>query len=387
MDDLDANLSREIYACEYCDHTSSYLSVYNRHLMTRKHQECVNRVKIAANEQAQKMQTQTNNNVAYEKSELLREIEMDDSLDKCVNSKPSTFICSICEYSTYRKLDLERHNLSDRHLAREREKQQEIGFQCKLCSRTYANSSSLGKHKKLCSGSSSKQNDKKDLPADNQVLTSLVDIINKKDERLNAIVMELLKSMPTAQTNMTINSNNNVTNNTMNNNSFNLNFFLNETCKDALNMSDFIKSIQVGFEDIERIGNIGYVDGLAGIIIKSLQELGVEKRPIHCTDAKRQTLYIKENNEWTKEDANWSHLQHMVNEVQKINLRQLPAWREQHPNCLTSSSKYTTTYNTMSQELMGGECKKVKLQVKDNKIMNKIMKEVIIDKSLFLGEK
>ena len=152
-------------------------------------------------------------------------------------------------------------------------------------------------------------------------------------------------------------------------------------------MSDFIKSIQVGFEDIERIGNIGYVDGIAGIIIKSLNALGVEKRPIHCTDAKRQTLYIKENDKWTKEDANWSHLQHMVNEVQKINLRQLPAWREQHPNCLTSSSKFTTTYNTMSQELMGGECKKVKLQVKDNKIMNKIMKEVIIDKSLFLGEK
>jgi hypothetical protein len=152
-------------------------------------------------------------------------------------------------------------------------------------------------------------------------------------------------------------------------------------------MSDFIKSIQVGFEEIERIGNIGYVDGISGIIIKSLQELGVERRPIHCTDAKRQTLYIKENNEWNKEDPDWSHLQHMVNEVQKINLRQLPAWRDYHPNCLTSSSKFTSFYNHMSQELMGGDCKKVKIQVKDNKIMNKIMKEVVIDKSLFLGEK
>jgi hypothetical protein len=152
-------------------------------------------------------------------------------------------------------------------------------------------------------------------------------------------------------------------------------------------MSDFIKSIQVGFEDIERIGNIGYVDGISGIIIKSLQELGVEKRPIHCTDAKRQILYIKENNEWMKEDADWSHLQQMVNDVQKINLRQLPFWREHHPNCLTSTSKYTTTYNTMSQELMGGDCKKVKIQVKDNKIMSRIMKEVVIDKSMFLGDK
>jgi hypothetical protein len=210
----------------------------------------------------------------------------------------------------------------------------------------------------------------------------------KKDEDFKALVVELCKStQANVQNNNTLIQNNNCNNNTTNNNSFNLNFFLNETCKDAVNMSDFIKSIQVGFEDIERIGNIGYVDGISGIIIKSLQELGVEKRPIHCTDAKRQTLYIKENDEWLKEDADWSHLQHMVNEVQKINLRQLPAWREHHPNCLTSTSKFTSTYNTMSQELMGGDCKKVKMQVKDNKIMNRILKEVVIDKSLFFGEK
>jgi hypothetical protein len=272
-------------------------------------------------------------------------------------------------------------------------------FTCEICSKVFYSFGGLCKHSKKCSNNKDGvlENlivDNKELKEANKELqTTVKQLIEKNDENIAKLVIELCKNIqPIISANNSttlVQNNSNITNNTTNNNnnSFNLNFFLNETCKDALNMSDFIKSIQVGFEDIERIGNIGYVDGLAGIIIRSLNALGVEKRPIHCTDAKRQTLYIKENNEWTKEDANWSHLQHMVNEVQKINLRQLPAWREQHPNCLTSTSKYTTTYNTMSQELMGGECKKVKMQVKDNKIMNRIMKEVIIDKSLFLGEK
>jgi hypothetical protein len=301
------------------------------------------------------------------------------------------FYCEKCDYNTCHKNDFTKHCQTIKHRTANLvipviPDEVETIFTCEECGKGYHSAVGLWKHNKKC-------NQKDETVTTDDV--TIVDVLQKenrelktfmfkREEEFKALVIELCKSTQANIQHNTLIQNN--CNNTTNNNSFNLNVFLNETCKDALNMSDFIKSIQVGFEDIERIGNIGYVDGLAGIIIKSLQALGVERRPIHCTDAKRQTLYIKENNEWTKEDANWSHLQHMVNEVQKINLRQLPAWREQHPNCLTSSSRFTTTYNTMSQELMGGECKKVKLQVKDNKIMNKIMKEVIIDKSLFLGE-
>jgi hypothetical protein len=304
------------------------------------------------------------------------------------------FYCEKCDYNTCHKNDFTKHCQTIKHRVNNFvipviPEQVETIFSCETCGKGYHSAVGLWKHTKKCN--------KKDTIVTTKDV-SVVEVLQKeneelkmsifrRDEEFKNLIIELCKSTQTnVQNNTLIQNNSSVTNNntTHNNNSFNLNFFLNETCKDALNMSDFIKSIQVGFEDIERIGNIGYVDGISGLIIKSLQQLGVERRPIHCTDAKRQTLYIKENNEWTKEDSDWSHLQHMVDEVQKINLRQLPAWREQHPNCLTSTSKYTTTYNTMSQELMGGDCKKVKIQVKDNKIMSRIMKEVIVDKSLFL---
>jgi hypothetical protein len=310
------------------------------------------------------------------------------------------YMCEPCDYITSNKFDFSRHCDTRKHKCNQKNAKtpEQLTIKCEHCSKEFETNSGLWRHSKKC---------KHVATDDNKQMTVFLDYLKKRDENdmkknadLKNMVIELCKviqltgnnsnsnsaSIVNSHSNNTLIQNNSNCNNTTNNNSFNLNFFLNETCKDALNMSDFIKSIQVGFEDIERIGNIGYIDGISSIIIKSLQELGVEKRPIHCTDAKRQTLYIKENNEWTKEDSDWSHLQHMVNEVQKINLRQLPAWREQHPNCLTSSSKYTNTYNTMSQELMGGDCKKVKMQVKDNKIMNKILKEVIIDKSLFLGD-
>jgi hypothetical protein len=311
---------------------------------------------------------------------------------------PKKFICEKCDYVTCHKNDFTKHCQTKKHQMDILETQGDpkipfAAYTCELCFKIFYSFGGLCKHSKKCQ--KNKDNilehlieDNKELKEANKELqTTVRQLIERNDEKLTKLVIELCKNTQTNVQNNTLIQNSNCNNNnTTNNNSFNLNFFLNETCKDALNMSDFIKSIQVGFEDIERIGNIGYVDGISGIIIKSLQELGVEKRPIHCTDAKRQTLYIKENDEWTKEDSDWSHLQHMVNEVQRINLRQLPLWREYHPNCLTSSSKYTNTYNTMSQELMGGDCKKVKIQVKDNKIMNKIMKEVIIDKSLFLGD-
>jgi hypothetical protein len=329
----------------------------------------------------------------------------------------AVYRCEYCDLTTSHRNNYLKHLATEKHRSVTGIPTEEYGgipeHKCLRCAKKFCSQSGLWKHTRKCKNDlnevtppnrNEKKEEKKEeivsillkqneeyrnllLQTTNQMEERSRDHFNmmlKKEEDFRSLVIELCKSTQPTNNNNTMIQNNNCT---TNNNSFNLNLFLNETCKDALNMSDFIRSIQVGFEDIERIGTVGYVDGISGIIIKSLQELGVEKRPIHCTDAKRQTLYIKENNEWTKEDANWSHLQHMVNEVQKINLRQLPAWRDYHPNCLTSSSKFTTTYNIMSQELMGGDCKKVKMQVKDNKIMNRILKEVVIDKRLFLGEK
>jgi hypothetical protein len=259
-------------------------------------------------------------------------------------------------------------------------------FQCVKCHKDFFSYSGKWSHEQKCAASASGAQPPPEefmhyIIKENQDLkNTMMQIIEKNDEKLMKLVIELCKN--TQPTNNTLVQNNCGNNNTTNN-SFNLNFFLNETCKDAINLSDFIKTVKVDLNDIETIGQVGYVDGISGIILQRLKDLGIEKRPIHCTDAKRETVYVKENNEWTKEDQAINFIQYLINEVQRINLRQLPLWREKHPTCLQSKSRFADMYNNMSQELMGGDCAKMSIQAKDNKIIKKIVKEMAIDKSAF----
>lgn len=308
------------------------------------------------------------------------------------------YLCESCHFITSNKFNYEKHCETQKHNFLKKEiignEKNARGIMCLDCDRTFLTAAGLWKHKKKCKKCPKTDNTLVEyLIQENKDLKStMLQIIEKNDEKMTTVlknndekvtnlVIELCKkSAPVTTVNVKNDNCNNMINS---NNKFNLNFFLNETCKDALNLSEFITKIKSSFEDIERIGNMGYVDGTSDFIIRQLNDLGVEKRPIQCTDAKRQTLYIKENNEWTKEDVDFKNMQKLVDEVQRINLRQLPLWQKTHPNCLTSNSKFTDTYNHMSHELMGGDCNKVKLHVKDHKIFTKIIKGVAIDKQLF----
>ncbi len=309
-----------------------------------------------------------------------------------VNPKIPLFSCQKCDYVTCHKNDFTKHCNTIKHRVNTSVnpagetvnpcKDSEIiaSYSCEYCKKGYFSYVGMWKHSKKCQSiaKSTDQNNNNNL-MDYLIKENkdLKDSLVQRDDDFKKLIIEICKRESTVNTAIAINSNNN------NNNTFNLNLFLNETCKDALNLSDFIKSVKVSFEDIEKIGSAGYVDGTSEVIIKHLNNLGVEKRPIQCTDAKRQTLYIKEDDQWTKEDANLARLQRLVDEVQRINLRQLPLWREKHPACLTSNSIHTSTYNNMSQELMGGDCSNIRIQTKDQKIINKIIKEVVVDKQMF----
>ncbi len=312
------------------------------------------------------------------------------------------FYCEFCNFKSCYQSDFDRHCATRKHQnfqfrkcpeIKKREKR-DTGFECQLCNQTFQTNSGLWKHQQKCSLKSNGLVEYL-IKENAELKTTMMQVIEKKDEsmmklmdqkeeKLTKLVIELCKNSQNVTNNTMINSNNNSNNN---NNTFNLQLFLNETCKDALNLSDFVKTLKSSFADIEKVGSAGYVDGTSEVIIKHLNNLGVEKRPIQCTDAKRQTLYIKEDNQWTKEDPDLRRLQWLVDEVQRINLRVLPLWREKHPACLTSNSIHTSTYNNMSQELMGGDCSNVRIQAKDHKIINKIIKEVVIDKQMFLDNK
>lgn len=313
--------------------------------------------------------------------------------------KPSVvdhlFRCETCNFTTTHRHNYLRHCQSLKHCQNCKTIENPKTKNCSKCDREFMSESGLWKHIKRCKSAEEQKNEvvvdilmkqnqeyKDMLLNQNKEHTSM---ILKKDEDFKSIILEICKNTQTIQntliTGNTNNSNNNNNNNSHNNTSFNLQVFLNDTCKEALNLSEFIQNVKFDFEDIQTIGNMGYIDGLSEIITRNLNALGIHKRPIHCTDPKRNTLYVKEDDKWDKEDENMFRIFHFINEMQRANLRKLQEWKKLHPSCLTSNSIYTDNYNKMSHELMGGDCNGTNMTAKDTKILHKIAKGVTIDKT------
>ena len=213
------------------------------------------------------------------------------------------FTCNCCDFSCSNKFNYDKHILTTKHknrtLRTNKMQKNATTYEC-FCGKLYKSRSSLWYHKKKCNQTNSltiiEENERE--PTDNSIILGLISQNKELMEILqeqNKIIQDIVPK---------IGNNNNTTNNTTtNNNQFNLQVFLNEDCKDAINFSDFIKQIQVSFEDIENQAECGYVKGISKLFIENLKELGTHKRPIHCTDKKRKTLYIKENDEWDKEGS------------------------------------------------------------------------------------
>jgi hypothetical protein len=192
----------------------------------------------------------------------------------------------------------------------------------------------------------------------------------KEKEDLKQLIIEVVK-----------NSNNTINNNTNTNSlnkTFNLQFFLNETCKDAMNIMDFVNTIQIQLSDLEKMGEIGYVQGLSNIITSNLKTLDFTQRPVHCMDQKRETIYIKDENKWEKEDDNKTKLRKIINRIAYKNIKLLPQFREKYPDYGDSTLKISDIYDKLVLEAMGGiggnEINK------ENKIIHNISKCILVDK-------
>ena len=168
--------------------------------------------------------------------------------------------------------------------------------------------------------------------------------------------------------NAVINSNNN-------NNTFNMNLFLNEKCKDAMNMKDFVNSIQLDFTDMENVGRLGYVEGMSNILIDNLQKTDVYKRPVHCSDVKRETLYVKDDNKWEREGPNHPKMVNAVLAVEQKNVALVSEWAKAHPTCMNSHTRDNDKYFKLSKAVTDGE--------KDGniaKVIRRVSKNVAIEK-------
>ena len=277
--------------------------------------------------------------------------------------------CKICDYTTDRKSNYDTHNLSSKHkkLANGNEIKQKLSnkFECEICDKFYQTSAGLWKHKQKCTSNNNQETNDPSQSNEIEELKEFMKYLMKENSEMKNMMMKVIE-----------NGTHNITTNS-HNKSFNLNFFLNETCKDAMNIMDFVDSIKLQLSDLEKVGEIGYVAGISNIIVKNLKELDVTQRPVHCTDKKRETLYVKDENKWEKDDEK-KKLRKVIKRVASKNQRLLLKFKEVHPDCNTSSSKYSDQYNTIIVESMGGSGDN-DLE-KEEKIMRNILKQVVIDK-------
>jgi hypothetical protein len=288
------------------------------------------------------------------------------------------YVCEYCDYKTYSTKDFNKHLITGKHKNRTKLNvlEQKIPenpkeYICKNCNKFYNARNSLWYHEQKCI------ENKNEFNEPNITENNLID----KDDLIIQLLKQNTKLMEILEngTHNNINSTNIVNNNNNNNKTFNLHVFLNETCKDAMNITDFVNSIQLQLSDLENVGKVGYIEGISNIIIKNLKALDVEKRPVHCTDQKREVIYVKEDNIWEKEDETNKQLRKAIKLMAHKNICMLKAFREKYPDFDDGDSRRSTQYNKIVIEAMGG--KGDNEYEKDTKIIKKITKVVGIDKN------
>ena len=352
------------FNCEYCNYITSNKYDYSKHIMTLKHNSNVQKTRLAINGNLKNA------------------------------SIVAAYNCDICNFYSKNKTNYDKHLLSEKHkknctLVNEGEPTKNKNI-CSHCNKEYLNYNALWKHKKKCNSNSI------DLSNDISTTTFTPELfmsIVKENKEIQNVLIEQNKELQNKLleqnaehhkqiielANKQVSNITNNTNNTTNNSQFNLNFFLNETCKDAMNITDFVNSLQVQIADLEKTGKLGYVEGISGILMRGLNALDYTMRPIHCTDLKRETVYVKDENSWEKDDDEKAKLKLAIQRVARKNLRTLPRWQEENPDFKILDTKENDSYIKIALNSLGGQTDEQHEKYVE-KIMRNVLKEVVIEK-------
>ena len=357
------------YLCEQCDYITYKQSNFIKHTATRKH--------------------------------LKNSLEINGK-EKVSNIFPN-HKCSHCNYTTNIKTNYDKHLLTEKHKKNIRGECKETKHICSQCDKEYMNYSGLWKHKKQCI-IDEREPEKNTYIGVNTITPELFMEVFKESKELQNVLMEQNKELQNKlleqnnklleKENKLLEQNaehhrqmlelaskqtNHINSHNTNNNHFNLQFFLNETCKDAMNIVDFINSLKLTLEDFETTGRLGYVDGISRIFIKELKKLETEKLPIHCTDLKRETVYIKDNDIWEKENEEKKKIKWAINSIGKLNFNQNQCWQEKYPECRENNTRENEKFFKLASVALGGQGKEEEDKYRE-KIMKNVLKEVVLDK-------
>ena len=327
---------------------------------------------------------------------ILYRIRMDNAKTQ---KRVTEFSCEKCHYTCSNKFDFNRHLSTRKHTMDndDNAKTQDvaISYSCSNCGNSYKYQSGLCKHKKMCRSRDNIQMEIKpdDASSLKDVTMELIKSSTDDVSSLKEIIIELIKSNSDLQrqsqefqAQQFKQSNelqkqvvelckNGTTNNTNCHNKFNINVFLNDKCKDAINLSDFIKNIEVSREDIQNTGRLGFVDGISKIIIDNLKQLDVTERPIHCTDVKRETMYIKDEDQWNKEGDD-TKMRNVIQTVSRKSIKTLQEWKQVNPDYEDGDSEFSQDCLSMQRHSVAGDDREVYYP----KVSKIVSKEVIVDK-------
>ena len=299
---------------------------------------------------------------------------------KLTPTNSTYFFCKTCDYRCFKKQHLEQHYNTIKHKIlngnQMETKHNETIIRCG-CGKTYKNRSGLWKHTKICNVNANSDEthvlsnlvkeliiNTKELAKQNQESQQQNKELINQNQELQKHVLEITKTTHT------------VINNTNNNNQrFNINVFLNEQCKDAINFSDFVKNIQISYEDLENNAQLGFVNGISKIFLDNLKQLDVNERPIHCTDVKRETMYIKDENTWTKQSDD-EKLQKAIQTVSYRSMGKLAEWKQENPDYKDCNSEFSQKCLDIQKQTLAGSDRPVYYP----KVIHALARETVVDK-------
>jgi len=322
-----------------------------------------------------------------------------EHLEQHMNSKnANSFHCEVCNFKCSKQSNYNTHILTAKHKnrinrteimpnnAESNTRNDSIQYVCE-CGKTYSARNSLWYHKKKCTYKEDQNHNKDTTSSDGNILDALIrqqEIHKEESAELKKMLMQQQEQMkeqqeqhhkqiqeliPQLQQVTNINNNNC-------NNKFNLNFFLNEQCKDAISIQHFIENLNIGIRELEHMGDVGYVQGMMSIFSETLGKMNIYERPLHCTDLKRDTLYIKQGDTWTKDTEDKTELKKIVETVKCRNYGSLRLWEREHPEAFECDTQDNIDYMRISSESLGGfnSTDTIKL----NKIIKHVVKEVYV---------
>jgi len=311
---------------------------------------------------------------------------MDVFSDKITSKNINFFQCKKCDFLCSKKGDW------TRHLATAKHQKQAVGdawkhfgdaknittfYSCEYCDKTYESRNGLWKHRKICNANSRNFVQYCNTDSAQPITPEIVIKVIEQNKELQQILLEQNKTiMELAKKS----GDQYIHNTNSNNKTFNLQIFLNETCKDAINLTDFVNQIQLSINDLEETGKLGYAEGISKVFLKNLKDIDLTKRPIHCSDSKRETLYIKDEDKWSKEDEQKSNLTKAIKQVANKNIRKISDWQQLYPKYSDPESKQNDQYMKIVLNSMSGSTKE-ESDKNYERIIKNIAKETMIEKN------